>query len=351
MKARNTYPLKFVFFLFIILLTSCDAVKQKTDQATTDDSIATSGKDNDPKDGEVLTGGVKIIPINTPKGSFNVWTKTIGKNPQKRVLLLHGGPGCTHEYFESFESFLPKEDIEFIYYDQLGSLYADQPKDTSLWYTDRFVDEVEQVRKALNLDKSNFYLLGHSWGGILAMEYALKYQDNIKGLIISNMMASGPEYDRYAEEVLSKQMDPAILKTIKELEASGHTDDPKFMSLLKEHYYAKHICRIPLDEWPDPMKRGINHINPEVYVIMQGPSEFGLSGRLLNWDVSKRLHEIKTPTLVIGATHDTMDPKYMEWMSTQFPNGSFLLCPNGSHMAMWDDQKNYFDGLISFIKK
>jgi len=297
----------------------------------------------------IKTGGVKMIPISTPAGNFKVWTKTIGNHPYKRLLLLHGGPGCTHEYFESFESFLPQENIEIIYYDQLGSLYSDQPKDTSLWVTERFVDELEQVRKALGLHKDNFYLLGHSWGGILAMEYALTYQDNIKGLIVSNMMASGPAYDKYAQEVLSKQMDPEILKTIKYLEASGKTDDPRFMQLLREHYYSQHICRIPLSEWPNPMQRGLDHINPEVYVIMQGPSEFGLSGRLLNWDVSKRLSEIKIPTLVIGAKYDTMDPEYMKWMATQFPKGRFLYCENGSHMSMWDDQTNYFAGLTDFI--
>ncbi len=103
-----------------------------------------------------------MIEINTPKGKFKVWTKRIGNNPRMKVLLLHGGPACTHEYFECFESFLPEEGIEFYYYDQLGSFYSDQPKDTSLWYTDRFVEEVEQVRQALGLNKDNFYLLGHS---------------------------------------------------------------------------------------------------------------------------------------------------------------------------------------------
>jgi proline iminopeptidase len=111
-----------------------------------------------------------------------VWTKRFGNNPKIKVLLLHGGPGGTHEFFESFESFFPQEGIEFYEYDQLGSYFSDQPKDSSLWVTERFVEEVEQVRKALGLNKDNFYLLGHSWGGILAMEYALKYQDNLKGL-------------------------------------------------------------------------------------------------------------------------------------------------------------------------
>ena len=113
-------------------------------------------------DDTVQTGGIKVIPIETPKGTFNVWTKRIGNNPKVKVLLLNGGPGATHEYFECFESFLPAEGIEFIYYDQLGCGNSDNPNDVALWDLPRYVEEVEQVRKALNLNKDNFYLLGHS---------------------------------------------------------------------------------------------------------------------------------------------------------------------------------------------
>jgi proline iminopeptidase len=296
----------------------------------------------------VKTGGIKIVPIETPKGNFNVWTKRFGHNPRMRLLLLHGGPGATHEYFECLESFFPSQGIEFIYYDQLGSAYSDQPKDIDLWEVGRFVEEVEQVRQALGLDSSNFYLLGHSWGGILATEYALKYQDHLKGLIISNMMASCPEYDAYAENVLAKQMDPAILEEIRSLESKGEFQNPRYMELLVPNYYMKHICR--LAAWPDPVNRAFAKINQEVYVTMQGPSEFGISGRLENWDRKADLKNIAVPTLVIGARHDTMDPEHMKWMATQVQNGSYLYCSNGSHMCMYDDQDSYVNGLIAFIK-
>ena len=299
---------------------------------------------------KVQNGGVKNILIETPRGKFNVWTKRFGNNPRIKVLLLHGGPGATHEYFECFESFLPQEGIEFIYYDQLGSAYSDQPKDRDLWQTERFVEEVEQVRKALGLDKSNFYLLGHSWGGILAMEYALKYQQNLKGLIISNMMASAPEYDAYADNVLAKQMDPAILKEVRALEAKKDFKNPRYMEILVTHFYTKHILRMPPEEWPDPVNRAFAKMNEDLYVIMQGPSEFGLSGRLEQWDRKADLKNITVPTLVIGAQYDTMDPEHMKWISTQVQNGSYLYCPNGSHMDMYDDQETYFAGLIRFLK-
>jgi proline iminopeptidase len=120
------------------------------------------------------------------------------------------------------------------------------------------------------------------------------------------------------------------------------------MELLHPNFYMKHICR--LAEWPDPVNRAFARLNQEIYVIMQGPSEFGISGRLENWDRKKDLKNLSVPTLVIGARHDTMDPEHMKWMASEVQNGSYLYCPNGSHMCMYDDQKNYVNGLIAFVK-
>lgn len=299
---------------------------------------------------DALAGGVRMIPITTPDGTFHVWTKRIGNNPRIKVLLLHGGPGMTHEYLEAFDSFFPGAGIQYYYYDQLGSFYSDQPTDTGLWTVARFVEEVEQVRKALGLDKDNFYLYGQSWGGLLATQYALKYQQHLKGLIISNMMASIPAYNAYAHGVLMPQLDPKVLAEILKLEEEGKTDDPKYMDLLMPNWYTQHILRMPADQWPDPVMRSLKHVNQTLYTLMQGPSEMGASGRLANWDVSKRLHEIKVPTLMIGARYDTMDPKYMQWMAGQVQHGRYLYCANGSHLALYDDQKTYMAGVIDFIE-
>lgn len=299
---------------------------------------------------DVLSGGVRTIPITTPKGTFNVWTKRVGNNPTIKVLLLHGGPGVTHEYMEAFDSYLPAAGVEYYYYDQLGSFYSDQPNDPSLWDLPRFVEEVEQVRTALGLDSKNFYLLGQSWGGLLAIEYALKYQQNLKGLIISNMMASIPAYNEYAQKVLMPAMDQQVLAEVKRLEAAGKYEDPRYMELLIPNHYAQHILRMPPDQWPDPVNRAFKHLNPAVYVPMQGPSELGASGKLVTWDRTADLGRIAVPTLVIGATHDTMDPKHMEMIAGKVQKGRLLLCPNGSHLAMYDDQKIYMDGVIQFIR-
>ena len=296
-----------------------------------------------------LSGGVRMIPISTPKGDFGVWTKRVGNNPSVKVLLLHGGPGATHEYFEAFDSYLPAAGVEYYYYDQLGSAYSDQPNDLDLWDLDRFVDEVEQVRLVLGLDSTNFYLLGHSWGGILATEYALHYQQHLKGLVISNMMSSCPAYNAYAQNVLMPAMDQAALKDIKDLEARGDIENPRYTELLMEHHYVHHVLRMPLEQWPDPINRTFAHINQQIYVRMQGPSELGLSGTLTDWDRTQDLERITVPTLVIGARYDTMDPAHMEMMAGRLPNGRYLPCPNGSHMAMYDDQETYFAGLVDFL--
>ena len=293
--------------------------------------------------------GVKLIPIKTPKGTFNVWTKRFGNNPKIKILLLHGGPAMTHEYMECFETFFQREGFEFYEYDQLGSYYSDQPNDTTLWKTERFVEEVEQVRKAIGADQSNFYIIGNSWGGILGMEYALKYQKNMKALLVSNMVASAPEYGKYAQEVLAKQMDPKILTEIRAIETKKDFANPRYMELLIPNFYHEHICRLTI--WPDALNRSFKHANNAIYTQMQGPSEFGISGLLANWDIKNRLKEIAIPTLMIGAKYDTMDPKAMEEQSKMVQHGEYLYCPNGSHLAMWDDQKIYMNGVISFIKK
>src|SRR5215831_12463109 len=271
---------------------------------------------------DVLGGGARKIPVSTPAGTYQVWVKRIGNNPRLRVLLLHGGPGITHEYLEACDSFLPAAGIEYYYYDQLGSSFSDQPDQPSLWELDRFVDEVEQVRRALELERDSFVLYGQSWGGMLAMEYALTYQQHLRGLVISNMMSSVPAYNEYAERVLMPQMDQVALAEIKQFEAEGDTENPRYMELLMEQHYVHHVLRMPPQDWPDPVQRGFAHINPAIYVSMQGPSELGISAdaKLAHWDRFEDLATITVPTLVIGAEYDTMDPRHMEAMAAKLPH-------------------------------
>ncbi|MCX8473208.1 MAG: proline iminopeptidase-family hydrolase [Sediminibacterium sp.] len=350
MKLKTTNTIN--FFFKTLLITGCFYSCQQSDKTTNETSTGMSGYFDYSNSADQNTGGIKMIPISTPKGNFKVWTKRVGNNPKIKVLLLHGGPGGTHEFFENFDGYLPYENIEYIYYDQLDSYYSEKSNDTSLWTIKHFVEEVEQVRRALNLDKDNFYLLGQSWGGILAMEYALKYQQNLKGLIISNMMASIPEYVKYAKNVLAPQLPPEVWKEISVLEAKGDFENSRYSELLMKYYYTQHVLREPLEKWPEFITRALSHLNSKIYVYMQGYSEFGITGNatLKNWDVSNRLKEIVVPTLMIGGKFDTMDPKYMEWMSEQVQRGRSLTL-NSGHIGQYDDPKNYFGGLIKFLNE
>lgn len=334
------------FLLSVIILLCSACANNNTSNNNTSNYHDTTGRK------DIFSGGVQMIPIQTTKGTFNVWTKRVGNNPKIKVLLLHGGPGGTHEYFECFDAFFPQEGFEYYYYDQLGSAYSDNPNDSSLWNIDRFVEEVETVRKALNLDSSNFILLGHSWGGILATEYALKYQQNLKGLVISNMVPSVPEYNAYANNVLGPQLPKDVLSTIRAFEAKGDYTNPQYLKLIEENYYPEHVLRMPSASWPNPVKRSFAKMNYPLYLQMQGPSEFGIVGNasLKNWNRKPDLNKIKVPVLSIGGEFDTMDPKAMEELSKLVANGQYLYCPKGSHMSMYDDQQTYFTGLIKFIK-
>lgn len=327
-----------------LLVAGCDKGAERTQDSPPASYFDPAGL------ADAWSGGARMVPIDTPKGKFNVWVKRVGNNPRLKLLLLHGGPGATHEYFEAFDSFLPKEGVEYYYYDQLGSAFSDQPEDDDLWTVERFVSEIDQVRRAIGADSSNFCLLGHSWGGILGIEYALAHPDQLKCLVISNMMASIPAYNAYANKVLKPQMDPAALRTVEQLEAQQKTDDPRYMGILVPQFYEKHILRRPAGEWPVGVQRAFAGLNHHLYVLMQGPSEMGASGRLANWDRFADLRRITVPTLVIAGRHDTMDPAHMAAMAEQLSNGE-LAMTEGSHMAFYDDQPTYFAKLTEFLRR
>ena len=294
---------------------------------------------------ELQSAGVRLIPVEG--GKYKVWTKRVGPchGPAKqKILLLHGGPGCTHEYFECFEDFLPQAGYEFYYYDQLGSFYSDQPEDDALWTVSRFTDEVETVRKGLGLDR--FILLGHSWGGMLTIEYALKYQQHLKAAVISNMTAGVKEYMEHAAQ-LRAALPPDTIAILDKYEAKGDFNNPEYLNAMMGVVYTRHICR--LDPWPDALQRTFKHFADKPYNVLQGPNEFVITGRFKDWERWDDLLKITVPTLVIGAGHDEMDADQLRRMAKLMPHGHFHLCPDGSHMDMWDDQTSYFKGLLGFL--
>lgn len=289
----------------------------------------------------IEVAGIRMVPV--VGGKYKVWTKRIGKGSVK-VLLLHGGPGISHEYLEAMESFLPQAGIEMYYYDQLGCNNSDVPDDPSLWNVERYVQEVEEVRRGLQLEQ--FVLYGHSCGGLFAMEYALRYQQHLRGLVISNMAASIESYLKHVvtwKSVLS----PDSRARLQTLEAKKDYDSGEYERIMMEELYPQVLCRTR--PWPEPLTRSFRHMNSRIYEQMQGKSEFVVTGNLRGWDCWERLHEIKTKTLTIGARYDEMDPQDMKRMASLLPAGSYAYLENGSHMGMWDDQASYYRQLLAFL--
>ena len=291
---------------------------------------------------EAKLDGAQFVQLSN---GYKVWTKRVGHGPIK-ILTLHGGPGCSHEYFECLEAFFSKDKYQIIYYDQLGSYYSDQPEDSSLWTLERFCEEVEEVRVALGLD--DFYLFGQSWGSLLAIEYALKYQQHLKGMILSNITGSIDSYVEYITFLRSK-LPQDVQDRMKVYEQKGDFLNPEYEKIMFDEVYTRHVCRVK--PWPEPLVRSFAHMNPKPYQVIQGPNEFIITGNIKNWNRWGDLYKITVQTLVICGRYDTMNPADSIKMGTLLPNATVKICENGSHLAMFDDQENYFGAVLDFIAK
>lgn len=278
------------------------------------------------------------------KNGYRVWTKRVGNGPIK-ILVLHGGPGISHEYLECLQDFFPKNQFQIIFYDQLGSYYSDQPDDPSLWTVERFREEVEEVRQALGLE--NFYLYGQSWGGMLAIEYSLKYPQHLKGVILSNIMGSVASYTAYLNE-LRAQLPQSVQDRLAAFEEKEDFVNPEYEKIMFEEVYTRHLCR--LDVWPEPLTRAFGHMNAQVYQTIQGPNEFVITGNFKDWSRWNDLPKITVPALVICGRYDTMNPKDIEKMGALIPHSRVKICENGSHLALFDDQENYFQAIHAFLR-
>ncbi|KAG8528713.1 uncharacterized protein KY384_006400 [Bacidia gigantensis] len=292
----------------------------------------------------IRIAGIKWISVAGAK--YKVWTKKMGSGSLK-VLLLHGGPGFPHDYLECFESFLPEAGIEMYYYDQLGCGNSDKPEDSSLWNLERYLEEVEEVRKGLGL--TDFILLGHSWGGILTMEYALKHQNDghLKAIVVSNMVASIESFLRRVNE-WKDTLPPDLLQKVNQIEAAGDWENPEYERIMMDEIYPTVICRNT--PWPEPVTRSFRLVNQDIYVQMQGHSEFVVTGNMKGWDVWDSLPNIRLKSLIIGAEYDEMDPEDCKKMAQIIPNGEVVVCPGGSHMCFYDAQDHYFKYLLAFLQ-
>jgi len=290
------------------------------------------------------------IPINTPVGTYNAWTKAYGSDTAKyKVLILQGGPGTTHDYLDELGPRLAPYDLQVIFYGPIGTHYSDKPDNVDFCNMEWFVDEVEQVRSYYNITPDKFILLGQSWGGQLAIDYALKFQDKILALIVSNAMSSMPAYNQYCLETIIPTYPPDKWKIVNDLDIAGDLGNPLFMGTLFEIHYPVHVYRHPVPEWPAKIMATFQTPNLSMYSPACGGNPTTVRGYLEGWDRSKELKSIKIPTLTVGAKYDTMDPEHMKWMSTEVQHGSYVFCPNAGHFAHLDDYEIWTKGVIDFI--
>jgi proline iminopeptidase len=272
---------------------------------------------------------------------FNLFYKTFGMG-NNILLCLHGGPGATHQYLLSLGE-LGDDRLKVVLWDQLGVGNSEKPKDISIFTIENGAEDVEGIRKALNLGK--VHLFGSSYGGALALQYALKYQHNIKKMIIAGGLASVPETVAEMNR-LKKLLPKDVQGTLEKYEARWAFQHPEYLKAV-EVYYRNFVCRLP--EWPDEVTRSFNDLSVPVYSTMNGPNEFTIIGNLKDWDITARLPEIKVPTLITVGRYDEVTPKVAETIHKGIRGSKLVVFEKSAHLTMWDEKDLYLKTVRDFI--
>lgn len=288
--------------------------------------------------------GTTIVTLDN---GYHIWTNTQGHGDIK-LLCLHGGPGGNHEYWENFGEKLADLGVQVTMYDQLGSWYSDQPDysdpaiaDKYLTY-DYYLEELEEVRTKLGLD--NFYLIGQSWGGALAMMYALKYGQHLKGLIVSSMVDNIDEYVTHINELREKTLTPEAVAYMKECEEKDDLDNDRYQG------YVDVLNREYVDrKQPEAIRHLISTMATPVYNAFQGNNEFVITGKLKLWDIRDQLSRITMPTLLTFGEHETMPLTTAKRMARDIPHARLETTPGGGHHHMIDNAPVYFAHLKKFL--
>lgn len=283
-----------------------------------------------------------------PFRGHKVWYRIVGEREETGrfpLLCLHGGPGVPHDYLEPLEA-IAATGRRVIFYDQLGCGSSDQPRNPSMWTVDLFVEEVGVVRGALGLDRC--HLLGQSWGGMLAMQYALTQPSGLVSLTVASSPASMRQWVAEANR-LRMDLPPAVQQTLLKHEQAGTTDDPAYEEAMLV-FYRRHVCR--LDPWPAFVMRAFEKLggNPEVYNTMNGPSEFHVIGVIKDWDITHRLGEIRIPTLVTSGRHDEATPEIAGTVHRGIKGSVWVVFEHSSHLAHAEEPERYMQVLGEFLK-
>jgi proline iminopeptidase len=273
-------------------------------------------------------------------GPGRVWYESVGEGPT--LLLLHGGPGSSSDYLTPLMTFAD-EGFRVVRYDQLGSDKSDKPDDLSLWQVPRFVEEVETVRRTLDLGP--IHLLGQSWGSFLALEYVLHHQDQLRSLVLYSGAASTAECVN-GMNALRGQLPIETQTVLRTFEQTGETDHPDYLAAMLS-VYQRHLCR--LDPWPDILPESMDKIGLPVYTTMWGPNEFVCNGNLQPWDRTDRLNEITVPTLIVCGRFDEVVPSCSETMHRGIAGSELEILEQSSHLSHLEEPDLFFPVLRQFL--
>ncbi len=275
---------------------------------------------------------------------YNVVTYSFGSG-NETVFCLNGGPGLPCDYLREAHSCLIDQGYRVVAFDQLGTGASDRPQDRSLWTIGRYVEETETVRKALGLGK--VHMLGHSWGGWLAIDYALTYPENLQTLILEDTVADMPHLVTELER-LRAALGPETVSMMQKHEAQGTYSHPEYLAAVSILNY-RHVCRLP--EWPAPVRRSLDDWNMGPYETMQGPNEFLYIGNLKDWNRIPDLPRLTMPVLITTGEHDELTPACALRMKLALPNAELKVFANASHMPFYENPQDYYPALIDFLSR
>jgi L-proline amide hydrolase len=270
-----------------------------------------------------------------PFRGYRTWYRIVGDAAHDAerppLLTLHGGPGAPHDYLDNLAQ-LADSGRRVVFYDQLGCGLSDKTGKPGMYTVDLFVDEVDAVRQALGLER--LHILGQSWGGMLAMEYALRQPKGVASLIIESSPASMPLWVAEANR-LRADLPPEVQRTLTQHEQAGTTDSADYQQAMMV-YYDRHVIR--MKPMPAFVGRSLETISPEVYVTMNGPSEFYCIGTLKDWDITDRLGEITLPTLLLSGRHDEATPTVMGAVHQGIQGSEWTIFENSAHMSHVEEE-------------
>jgi len=272
-----------------------------------------------------------------------VWYRVVGSGSEIPLLLLHGGPGAPSYYLNPLEQV--SVDRPVIFYDQLGAGRSDRPTDESLWTVNRFVNELAEVREALGLD--NVHILGHSWGSMLAIDYMLTKPEGVQSLILASPALSVRRWAEDADRLIA-QLPVGLQQAIERHEAAGTTDDPEYQEATME-YYKRHLSRS--DPWSEDLQLAFENLNPDIYGLMWGPSEFTATGTLKNYEREDVLPNLDLPVLFTVGRYDEATPETVQYFQGLVPGSKIAIFENSAHMTMLDEPQSYTDTVRQFLNE